>query len=154
VVYAPGFCFDQSTKSNAASPPKIPVHQPLSSLFLCPDKRSFDEANSDENEVYLKEDNTGVVTYSEKSKADPYKPDEMVFNKLNHCLLQDFVPQDENISNESEEEEEDKPQEKVKARKKKSKAIKKKAKVVKKKAKVVKKKVKVGKKSPSSMTLS
>jgi len=80
---------------------------------LCPDKRSFDEANSDENEVYLKEDNTGVVTYSEKSKADPYKPDEMVFNKLNHSLLQDFVPQDENISNKSEEE-----KEKVKARKK------------------------------------
>jgi len=105
----------------------------LSSFFLYPDSRSFDEANNDENEVYLEQDNTGVVTYSEKSKADPYKPDEKVFNKLNHSLLQDFVPQDENISNESEEEEEDKLQEKVKARKKKSKAIKKKAKVVKKK---------------------
>ncbi len=72
-----------------------------------------------------------MVTYSEKSKKDPYKPDEKVFNKLHHSLLQDFVPQDENISNKSEEEEEDKPQENIKARKKKSKAIKKKAKVVK-----------------------
>jgi len=102
---------------------------------LCPDKRSFDEANSDENEDYLEVDNTGVVTYSEKSKVDPYKPDEKVFNKLHHSLLQDFVPQDENISNESEEEEEDKLQEKVKARRKKSKADKRKAKVVKKKLK-------------------
>ena len=59
-----------------------------------------------------------MVTYSEKSKADPYKPDEKVFNKLHHSLLQDFVPQDENINNENEEEEEDKLQEKVKARKK------------------------------------
>ena len=70
----------------------------MSSFFLCPDKRSFDEANNDENEVYLEENNTGVVTYSEKSKTDPYKPDEKVFNKLHHSLLQDFVPQDENIS--------------------------------------------------------
>jgi len=64
-----------------------------------------------------------VVSYSEKSKADSYKPDEKVFNKLHHSLLQDFVPEDVNISNDSEEEEDDKPQEKVKARKKKSKDI-------------------------------
>jgi len=32
-----------------------------------------------------------VVAYSEKSKADPYKPDEKVFNKLNHSLLQDCI---------------------------------------------------------------
>ena len=59
-----------------------------------------------------------MVTYSEKSKADSYKPDEKVFNNLHHSLLQDFVSEDVNISNDSEEEEDDKPQEKVKARKK------------------------------------
>jgi len=136
VVYAGGFFFGQSTKSNEALPQNIFyfINHCLH-FFLRPDKRSFDEANIDENEVYLKEDNTGVVTYSEKRKVDPYKLDEKVFNKLHHSLLQDFVPQDENISNESEEEEEDKLQEKVKARKKKSKAIKRKAKVVKKKLK-------------------
>jgi len=147
VVHAGGFCFGQSTKSNEASPKNISqfTNHHLH-FFLCPDKRSFDEANKDENEVYLEEDNTGVVSYSEKSKADSYKPDEKVFNKLHHSLLQDFVPEDVNISNDSEEEEDDKPQEKVKGRKKKSKDVKKKAKVVKKKAKVVKKKVKFGKK--------
>jgi len=107
--------------------PKIFPNSPtIIFIFSCVQIKDFDEANNDENEVYLEENNTGVVTYSEKSKADPYKPDEKVFNKLHHYLLQDFIPQDENISNESEEEEEDKPQEKVKARKKKSKAIRKK----------------------------
>jgi len=113
VVYAGGFFFGQSTKSNEALPQNIFyfINHCLH-FFLRPDKRSFDEANIDENEVYLKEDNTGVVTYSEKRKVDPYKPDEKVSNKLHHSLLQDFVPQDENISNESEEEEEDNLQEK------------------------------------------
>jgi len=93
-----------------------------------------------------------VVTYSEQGKAGGphYKPDDKVFNKLHHSLLQDFVPQDDiSSSNDSEEEEEEKekPQEKVKASKKKSKLVKKQAMVVKKKVKVGKKKTKVTKMS-------
>jgi len=92
VVHASGFCFGQSTKSNEASPTNISQFTNYClHFFLCPDNRSFDEANNDENEVYLEQDNTGVVAYSEKSKADPYKPDEKVFNKLNHSLLQDCI---------------------------------------------------------------
>ncbi len=74
MVYAGGFFFGQSTKSNEALPQNIFyfINHCLH-FFLRPDKRSFDEANIDENEVYLKEDNTGVVTYSEKRKVDPYK---------------------------------------------------------------------------------
>ena len=88
MVYAGGFFFGQSTKSNEALPQNIFyfINHCLH-FFLRPDKRSFDEANIDENEVYLKEDNTGVVTYSEKRKVDPYKLDEKVFNKLHHSLF-------------------------------------------------------------------
>ena len=92
VVHAGGFWFGQSTKSNEASPTNISQFtNHCLHFFLCPDNRSFDEANNDENEVYLEQDNTGVVAYSEKSKADPYKPDEKVFNKLHHSLLQDCI---------------------------------------------------------------
>jgi len=98
VVHAGRFCFGQSTKSNEASPKNISQFtNHCLHFFLCPDKRSFNQANNDENEVYLEDDNTGVVTYIEQGKADGphYMPDDKVFNKLHHSLLQDFVPQDD-----------------------------------------------------------
>jgi len=151
VVHAGGFCFGQSTKATVASPTDISqfTNHRLH-FFLCPDQRSVDEANNDENEVILEEDNTGLVTYSKPVKAnDPhYKPDVKVFNKLHHSLLQDFVPQDDiMISNDSEEQKEkEETQKKVKATKKNNRSSKNKSKVVKKKAKVVKKKIKAGNK--------
>jgi len=54
VVHAGGFCFDQSTNPDEASPSnKSQYTNHYLHIFSCPDKRPVDEAKNDENKVYL-----------------------------------------------------------------------------------------------------